>query len=82
MQFMKHQNSEDYEDPDPVLHCHVSDLESQEEAVVSMNQRCSTEDDNTDQIEQDEFDECLPNVIKNTDLVVSDSVQVLSDDAD
>ena len=86
MQFMKQQNSEDYEDTadqqQQIIHCHVSDLESQEEAVVSMNNCDCSDDEINYQIQEDEFDECLPNVIKNTDLVVQDSEHVMSQGAE
>ena len=43
---------------------------------------CDCSDDEINyQIQEDEFDECLPNVIKNTDLVVQDSEHVMSQGA-
>ena len=43
-----------------------------------MNNCDCSDDDINEQIQEDEFDECLANVIKNTDLVVNDSEHVIS----
>ena len=75
MEFMKQQNSEDYQDSEQV-HCHVSDLESQGEALVTVNNDCS-ENDNCGQVD---FGECRPNMVKNSDLLVDCPRTMLTSD--
>ena len=75
MEFMKQQNSEDYQDSEQV-HCHVSDLESHGEALATVHNDCS-ENDNCG---QDEFDEYRPNVVKNGDLMVDCPRTMLTSD--
>ena len=75
MEFMKQQNSEDYQDSEQV-HCHVSDLESQGEALVTANNDCS-ENDNCG---QDDLDEYRPSVVKNSDLLVDCPRTILTSD--
>ena len=77
MEFMKQQNSEDYQDSEQV-HCHVSDLESQGEALVTAHNDCS-ENDNCG---QDDFDEYRPNMVKNSDLLVDCPRTILTSDVE